>query len=298
MWGQVLDSFEGIVEFVAVAEANGFSAAARKVGSSTSHVSRQVARLENRLGSALFARTTRLVSLTQAGEAYYQQCKELLNGLQQANEQLNSQQLELSGTLRVSAAGGFAEQYIAPVLIEFTQLHPKLTIDMDFNTRLVNFVEDGVDFAIRFGQLQDSGLVARQLANRHLMAVASPEYLKEVGVPYHPRDLKQHSCIISNNEHWIFEEGENQLSIKVQGRWRSNNVASIISASERGLGIAYLPKSSFSQSLEHGSLVPVLEPFWSRGLISWIVYKNRRFLPMRARLAIEFLLEHFKDWEE
>ncbi len=293
-----MDSFEGIVEFVAVAEANGFSAAARKVGSSTSHVSRQVARLENRLGSALFARTTRLVSLTQAGEVYYQQCKELLNGLQQANEQLNSQQLELSGTLRVSAAGGFAEQYIAPVLIEFTQLHPKLTIDMDFNTRLVNFVEDGVDFAIRFGQLQDSGLVARQLANRHLMAVASPGYLKEHGVPYHPRDLKQHSCIIANNEHWLFEEGDNQLSVKVQGRWRSNNVASIIRASENNLGIAYLPKSSFSRSLEAGSLVPVLEPFWSRGLISWIVYKNRRFLPMRARLAIEFLLERFKGWEE
>lgn len=293
-----MDSFEGIVEFVAVAEANGFSAAARKVGSSTSHVSRQVARLENRLGSALFARTTRLVSLTQAGEAYYQQCKELLNGLQQANEQLNSQQLELSGTLRVSAAGGFAEQYIVPVLIEFTQLHPKLTIDMDFNTRLVNFVEDGVDFAIRYGQLQDSGLVARQLANRHLMAVASPEYLKEYGVPYHPRDLKQHSCIIANNEHWLFAEGENQLSVKVQGRWRSNNVASIIRASENGLGVAYLPKSSFSQSLERGSLVPILEPFWNSGLISWIVYKNRRFLPMRARLAIEFLLERFKDWEE
>lgn len=293
-----MDSFEGIVEFVAVAEANGFSAAARQLGSSTSHVSRQVSRLENRLGSALFARTTRLVSLTQAGDVYYQQCKDLLNGLQQANEQISHQQLQLSGTLRVSAAGGFAEQHIAPALIEFTQQHPKLTIDMDFNTRLVNFVEDGVDFAIRFGQLQDSGLVARKLANRQLMAVASPEYLKEYGVPSHPRDLKQHSCIIANNDHWIFSENGAQVSVKVQGRWRSNNVFSVVRSCEQHLGVAYLPKSSFTQSIKQGSLIPVLEPYWSSGVISWIVYKNRRFLPMRARLAIEFLLDRFNDWQE
>ncbi|QIR15625.1 LysR family transcriptional regulator [Shewanella aestuarii] len=296
-----MDSFDGIIEFISVAETHGFSAAARQLGSSTSHVSRQIARLENRLGCALFARTTRSVNLTQAGQRYYQQCKNLLVGLKQANEQVSHQQLELSGTLRVSAAGAFAEQYIAPALIKFACAHPKLTIDMDFNSRMVNFVEDGIDFSIRFGALQDSGLVARKLANRNMMAVASPAYLAQHGTPNHPRDLKHHSCIISNNDHWLFhgtDAKEQEISVKVQGRWRSNNVPAVIAACEQHLGVAYLPKSSFIHSLEKGTLVPILHPFWSSGLTSWIVYQNRRFLPMRARLAIDYLLTHFKDWQE
>ena len=293
-----MDSFEGIVEFIAVAESNGFSAAARQLGLSTSHVSRQVARLEARLGCALFARTTRSVSLTQAGQGYYRQCQNLLVGLRQANEEVTQQQLQLSGTLRVSAAGAFAEQYIAPVLIDFARQHPALTIEMDFNSRMVNFVEDGIDFAIRFGALKDSGLVARKLANRDMMAVASPQYLAEFGIPKTPQELRLHSCIISNNDHWLFQQGDGELSIKVEGRWRSNNVPAVIAAAEQHLGIAYLPKSSFIVPLAKGSLVPVLSSYWNRGITSWIVYQNRGFLPMRARMAIDHLLAHFADWQE
>lgn len=291
-------SFEGIIEFVAVAETQGFSAAAKQLGVSTSHVSRQVARLEARLGSALFARTTRLVSLTQAGQAYYQQCKELVNGLQLANEQVSSEQLQLSGTLRVSAAGAFAEHYVAPALIEFAKLHPHLTIDMDFNSRMVNFVEDGIDFAIRYGQLQDSGLVARKLLNRPMIAAASQDYLTQYGTPSHPNDLKQHSCLISNNDHWFFQDQGETFSVKVQGRWRSNNVHALVKACENGLGIAYAPKSSFLNAIEQDTVKPILSEYWSLGNSSWIVYQNRRFLPLKARLAIDYLLEYFKDWQE
>ncbi|MGK0445392.1 MAG: DNA-binding transcriptional LysR family regulator [Bermanella sp.] len=293
-----MDSFEGIIEFVAVAESQGFSAAAKQLGVSTSHVSRQVSRLEERLGSALLARTTRLVSLTESGLLYYQQCKELVNGLQQANEQVSLEQLQLSGTLRVSAAGAFAEQFVAPVLMEFAKLHPELSIDMDFNSRMVNFVEDGIDFSIRYGQLQDSGLVARKLLDRPMMAAASPRYLQEYGSPAHPKELKQHSCLISNNEHWRFDDNGKELNLKVHGRWRSNNAHAVVKACEQSLGIAYMPKSSFLQSIELGILTPLLQNYWSSGASSWIVYKNRRFLPLRARLAIEYLLEHFKNWRE
>lgn len=293
-----MESFEGIIEFVAVAESQGFSAAAKQLGVSTSHVSRQVSRLEARIGSALLARTTRLVSLTESGQLYYQQCKELVNGLQQANEQVSQDQLQLSGTLRVSAAGGFAEQFVAPALMIFAKQHPELSIDMDFNSRMVNFVEDGIDFSIRYGQLQDSGLVARKLLDRPMMAVASPEYLQANGTPLQPKDLKQHSCLISNNDHWRFNQDGKEVSIKVQGRWRSNNAHAVVNACEQGLGIAYMPKSSFSEAIERAALTPVLQEYWSAGASSWIVYQNRRFLPLRARLAIEFLLEHFKEWQE
>jgi len=293
-----VENFDGVVEFVAVAESQGFSAAAKQLGCSTSHVSRQVSRLEERLGCALLARTTRLVSLTQAGAVYYQRCKELVVGLLQANEQVSQQQFQLSGTLRVSCAGFFAEQHVAPALMDFGVQHPELSIDLDFNSRMVNFVEDGIDFAIRYGRLEDSGLVARKLAERQMMAVASKDYLKTNGIPERPSQLKMHSCIVANNDQWVFELDGKQETIKVRGRWRSNNAHTVVRACEQGLGIAYMPKSSFSGSVEQGLLKSVLKPFWSKGASSWIVYQNRRFLPLRARMAIDFLVEYFSDWEE
>lgn len=293
-----MDSFEGVIEFVTVAQRQGFSAAAKQLGCSTSHVSRQVAGLEARLGCALFARTTRRVSLTQSGMAYYEQCKDLVIGLQQANEQISLQQFQLNGTLRVSCAGNFAEEYVAPALMDFALQHPELTINMDFNSRIVNFVEEGIDFAIRYGKLTDSGLVARKLLDRPMMAVASPDYIALHGLPSHPSHLKSHSCIISNNDHWSFEHHNVTQNIKVHGRWQSNNAHSVVAACEQGLGVAYMPKSSFKEAIKLGKLVPILEPYWSKGSSSWIVYQNRRFLPMRARLAIDYLTQHFAHWEE
>lgn len=292
-----MDSFEGIIEFVAVAENSGFSAAARHLGCSTSHVSRQVARLEERVGSNLVARSTRLVSLTESGAAYYQYCKELVTGLQQANEEIREQQIQLNGILKVSAAGGFVEQFVVPALMDFAQQHPQLSIEIDFNSRFVNFVEEGFDFAIRYGELADSSLVARKLVNRPLMAVATPAYLEEHGIPTHPVHLKRHSCIVSNNDVWKFEHADGSENIKVNGKWRSNNANTVLQACEAGLGIAYMPKSTFTESIKSKRLVPILEPYWGNGAGSWIVYQNKQYLPLRARLAIDYLVQYFSDWE-
>ena len=291
-----MDSFEGIFEFLAVSESGGFSAAAKKLNCSTSHVSRQVSRLEERLGSRLLARTTRQISLTENGEFYYQQCKQLVTGLQQANEQLSQQQYQLSGTLRVSAAGGFAESYIAPALMEFAKKHPELNIEIDFNSRMVNFVEDGIDFAIRYGELNDSNLIARKLISRSMMVVANPEYLKTYGIPNHPNQLKSHRCIIANNDQWAFNINGTKQSVKVTGNWRSNNANVVREACEQGLGIAYMPESTFTESIEQQKLVPLLDSYCIKGATSWIVYQNKQFMPLRARLAIDFLLERFAKW--
>ncbi|MBQ4837210.1 LysR family transcriptional regulator [Pseudoalteromonas luteoviolacea] len=291
-----MDSFEGIFEFVAVAESGGFSSAAKVLNCSTSHISRQVARLEQRVGCSLFARTTRQINLTENGTFYYQQSKQLITGLQQANEQLAQQQFNLSGTLRVSAAGGFAENYIAPALMEFAKLHPELSIDIDFNSRMVNFVEDGIDFAIRYGELNDSNLIARKLVSRSMMAVASPAYLKEYGTPTHPLQLKQHNCVIANNDNWVFQIDDTKHTIKVKGNWRSNNANVVVSACAAGLGIAYMPQRTFDSAISERTLIPVLAPFWSSGATSWIVYQNRQFQPLRTRLAIEFLLKYFEHY--
>ncbi len=293
-----MDSFEGISEFVAVAEMQGFTAAAKYLGCSTSHVSRQLARLEDRLGCALVARTTRVISLTNAGALYYQQCKELIIGLQQANEQVNSHQYQLNGTLRVGAAGTFAEMYVVPALVEFALNHPELSLDIDFNSRMTNFVDEGFDFVIRYGRLSDSDLIARKLVNRSMMAVASSEYLDRYGVPEKPEDLKKHRCVIANSGVWGFASQGEGLNVRVTGNFKSNNAHAVVKACESGLGVAYLPKSNFLASVESGRLVPVLEPYWDTHISSWIVYQNKQFLPTRARLAIEFLLQHFSDWNE
>lgn len=293
-----MDSFEGVIEFVSVAEAQGFSAAAKKLGCSTSHVSRQVARLEERLDCTLFARSTRVVTLTNTGAAYYKQAKELVVGLQQANEQVNQEQLRLSGTLKVSAAGGFAEHFIAPALMAFVAKHPELTIELDLNSRFVNLLEDGVDFAIRYGELDDSTLIARKLVSRSMMAVAHIDYLNKYGTPKHPVHLKNHRCIVANNDNWEFNiEGRKEI-VKVKGSWRSNNANLVVDACKKALGIAYMPKSTFNEALGSKMLVPVLEPYWGQGSSSWVVYPNKRFMPQRVRLAIDFLITHFSQWNE
>ena len=183
-------TFNGIIEFVAVAETQGFSAAARKLNVNVSHISRKVAALEKALGVSLLARSTRNVRLTDAGQSYFSRCQELVYGLQEANETVFDKQVELSGTLKVSAAGEFAEQHIAPLLMEFAQLHPKLAIEMDFNSQMVNFIDDAFDFSIRYGPMKDSSLIARKLTNRSLVAAASQEYLSKHGTPEHPSELR------------------------------------------------------------------------------------------------------------
>jgi len=288
-----MDSFDGIIEFVHVAQSQGFSSAAKQLGCSTSHISRQISKLEKRLGCALFVRTTRLVSLTPSGLNYFHQCKDLVTGLQQANDQLNSQQLNLAGTLRVSVAGTFAEQQVVPALMEFALKHPELSIDIDFNSRKINFVEDGFDFAIRYGKLEDSGLIARKLKAHPVMAVASKRYLDKHGTPTTPNELKNHSCIISNNEHWLFEHNNMKQNIKVDGRWKSNNASAVLNACLQGLGIAYMPEHNFVSSVDNGKLKPILKEYWRKDSFSWIVYQNKQFLPLRVRLSIDHLLKHF-----
>jgi DNA-binding transcriptional LysR family regulator len=293
-----VDSFDGIFEFVAVAQTGGFSAAAKQLNCSTSHISRQVSRLEKRLGSRLFARTTRQIKLTENGEFYFLQCQQLITGLQHANEQVSNQTYMLNGTLRVSAAGGFAESHIAPALMAFAKLHPELKVDINFNSQIVNFVEDRIDFAVRYGELNDSNLIARKLISRTMMLVASPDYLNAFGTPTHPSQLKDHRCIITNSDQWGFNINGAKRTIKITGHWRSNNTNVVLKACEQGLGIAYMPESTFTQSVKQNKLTAILTPYCLTDATSWIVYQNKQFMPLRARLAIDFLLQYFANWDE
>jgi len=291
--------FEGVGEFLAVAETNGFTAAARSLGVSASFVSRRVSALEQRLGVQLFARSTRRVRLTDAGREYQQRCAEMLQRLEETNQLVSGQMAELEGRLRVSVAGVFAERHIVPVLADFAQMHPKLAVEINFDSYLVNFIDEGIDFAIRYGDLSDSSLIARKLADHMSVAVASPAYFARHGHPQKPHDLRRHNCLICGDyERWRFETPDGPEELRVSGDWRSNNEAAIVEACRRGIGIAYLQRENFGTSLQDAQLAPTLEPFWAKAANSWIVYPSRKYLSTRARRAVDYLLDHFRDWQQ
>jgi DNA-binding transcriptional LysR family regulator len=288
--------FFAIEEFVALGRAQSFSGAARRLGVSTSHVSRRINALEEKLGVRLVARTTRKVKLTDAGYEYFLRCVELSEGMEEANQSVAFQSAELEGRLRISAAGDFSERFVAPALAKFSKQHPKLIIDLDFNSRNLNLIDEGIDFAIRYGNLSDSTLVARKLVERRLALAASEQFIEENGMPKTPQECAQFPCIIANSDQWRFIEHGKTLTVKAKEAWRSNSARAVVAACEAGVGLAYLPETSYGDKLDSGALKPLLKDFWFEGTPTWLVFPSRRFMPLRARRAVEFLLEHFAVW--
>lgn len=287
--------WNGISEFVAVVEAGSFSAAAQQLEVSTSHVSRQVAQLEARLGVRLLARSTRTARLTDAGVEYYQRCAELIAGLAEANQQVIGETAELAGRIRVSLAGAFAERYVAPALADFATLNPKVSFELNFNSRRVNLIEEGFDFAIRYGVLEESGLIAHKLMDRNLIACASLDYLQRMGYPVDPEELRDHACLRSNSDRWRFRYPDGPRYIRVSGPWTSNNGSTLVAAAVKGLGIVYLPQINLKDELESGILKPILQNYCDVDLATWIVYADHRHLPMRVQQTVNFLLMRFRN---
>lgn len=289
--------FFAIEEFLAVAETENFTKAAQRLSVSAAHVSRRVAALETKLGTRLFSRTTRQVSLTQAGERYYLYCRQAADAMEMADSQARDTHQSLSGRLRVSAAGHFSEQYVAPALIRFAALHPQLNLELDFNSRYINLIEDGYDLAIRYGHLQDSSLVAQPLVRRRMMMAAAPDYLQRHGTPQSPEALQQHRCLLTNSEHWRLSIKKQSIKIRVNEAFRSNNVGVVLQAAKQGLGLVYLPDSSVCQHVESGELKAVMQDYWEPEVPTWLVYANRKLLPVRTVKAIEFLQQELGQSE-
>jgi DNA-binding transcriptional LysR family regulator len=290
-----MNAWEGIPEFRMVVETGGFTKAGNRLGVSASHVSRQVRRLEDRLGVKLLARTTRVVRLTDAGRAYHSRVSDLAAAIDEANQTAAGDQAELAGRIRVSAAGVFAEQLIAPVLAEFASQHPRIMIEMDFNTRFVDLIDQGFDFAIRYGVLAGSAIISRKLRSRMMVCAASPAYLEKRGVPTHPDELRRHACLITNRDRWLFTAPEDGafFEVKVTGPWRANSGHALRAAALAGLGIAYAPALNLQPALEDGKLTRVLAGYEDHSRASWLVYPERRHMPLRVRRAIDFVTDAF-----
>lgn len=210
-------------EFVAVAETHSFTAAANKLATSVAQVSRRISTLEERLAVKLFNRTTRKVTLTEAGHVYFQQCKHLVEGLELAELAVTQMQSTPKGLLKVTAPVTFGEQNLAPLLHQFLEQFPQVDLELMLTNQKLDLIEMGFDVAIRLGRLQDSSLIAKRLLSRQLYVCASPSYLDRYGEPYTLSELARHQCLVGSVDYWRFRDAKSEKSIRVTGRIHCNS---------------------------------------------------------------------------
>ncbi|MBY6185676.1 LysR family transcriptional regulator [Marinobacter hydrocarbonoclasticus] len=279
--------WEGISEFVAVAEAGSFTLAGQRLAISTAQVSRQVSALEVRLGTQLFYRTTRRVSLTDQGQQFYEHCRPLLAGLEEAQRMLTDQQEGLRGRFRLTAPVNFGEQILAPILAGFCAQYPEVKAEMVLSNQRLDLIQEGLDLAIRIGDLPDSTMKARRLGTRELALCASPEYLTGMGTPDSVASLAAHRCLVGTSDTWRFQVDGQPVSWKVEGAFRCNSGVALLEAAQRGLGIAQLPEHYLKAAIADGQLVALLEPFRPDPENIWACYPPNRHVTATVRGFIE-----------
>lgn len=283
--------------FVQVFDSGGFSAAARQHGRSKALLSKYVTDLEDYLGVRLMNRTTRKLGLTEAGEAYYREASTLLQQLDDLDATITDQTAEPRGLLRVSAPRNFGEDTLAPVIFGFLAKYPKVSLDLRLEDRYVDLVDEGIDVALRISTMADSSLIARKIADMHVLTVAAPATLKRVGAPKHPDDLRLLPCIIDTNlqgqSNWRFVEDSKTLSVPVTGPVRVNSPLAARQAAISGLGFAVLPSYLGEPAIASGELVAVLGEFMPTGQTLQAVYPHRRHLAGKVRALIDYLVDWF-----
>lgn len=294
-----MDTIDCMRVFALVAETGSFAEAARRRRMSRALASKAVARLEERLEVRLFTRTTRTVSLTEAGHAYHERCLGILEQLDAAESELACGQAVPSGTLRVSGPRTFGERHLAAPVVAFADLHPGIEVELDLNDRFVDLVDEGYDLAVRVGVLRDSSLIARKLMTIPVLTVASPAYVARAGLPRRPEDLKDHDCIIDTNlvhdRRWTFVDGLRRIDVPVSGRVAANSAQVVRDFALAGAGIARIPDFNLAPDLEAGRLVPVLGDVGCGAVAAYALYPQGRFLPAKTRAFVDHLAAWFSD---
>lgn len=284
-----MQQWEGINEFVAVVETGSFTRAAGQLGISTAQVSRQVSQLEQRMAVRLFYRTTRKVSVTEAGQLYYQHCRPLLDALADAEQAVTELQTTPKGKLKLTAPATYGEQIIAPMLNDFSLLYPELSIELKLTNQPLDLVDSGIDLAIRLGRLTDSSMIARKLADRQLHLCASPEYLAQNGIPETLSELSGHNCLQGTLNHWRFLNKGNEQQIRVSGSIRCNGGNGLLDAALKHIGIVQLPDFYVEYYIASGQLTELLTAFRPETEGIWALYPQNRQLSPKVRLLIEYL---------
>jgi DNA-binding transcriptional LysR family regulator len=294
-----MDKFEDLHAFVAVVEAGSFTAAAERLGSAKSAVSRRISALEERLGVQLLRRTTRTLNLTDTGRSFYDQGARILADLEEAESAVQQEHGELRGTLRVALPLSFGVRHMCKPIAAFTRLHPRIRFDLNLNDRRIDLVEEGMDLAIRIGHLPDSSLIARKLFDVQVVICASPQYIHAHGIPKTPDDLRNHDCLVYSNlpdpETWEWQDrtGSKQ-QVKPRITMRASSGDFLANSAAHGLGVVIQPTFIAAEAIRRGTLVPMLEDYQWPVSPAYAVYPPTRHLSHRVREFIDFLVKRFE----
>lgn len=295
-----MDVMHSMAVFRRVVEAQSFSAVARETSMSQSTVSKHIAALEERLGTKLLNRSTRSITLTEAGKEYYNHCIRILNDFQEAEASIGKGKIKPAGTLRLSTSAAFGRTFILPYLHEFLTAYPDINIDLLFDDDYIDLVKEGIDLAIRIGPLADSTLIARKIGASPRIVVASTEYLVKHGRPKKPGDLIKHDCLLyalqKTPDLWYFnstQEGEE--SVRVNGRLKASSPDAICDATIAGLGISILHEWYARPFIDSGQLKMILPEYRPSAYDIHAVYPERRFVAPKVKRMIEFIAEKLKQ---
>ena len=283
---------EDLQTFVAVADAGGVSAAARRLGVSKSIVSRRLFRVEAELGVQLLARTTRGAALTEAGITFRDHAARASAEIDTARETILPTG-DLRGRLRVAMPLSFGPTHFAPVLAEMARQHPQLHIHTSYSDRFVDLIAEGFDCAIRVGYLQDSNLIAKRIGPIYGKLVASPDYIEAHGSPETVEQLVHHQAVMQGTEAWQFMDGDKIVTVQPQGRFKADNASALAAAAAAGLGIAWLPDCITYEYVASGALVPVMTRYPPPSAGAYVVRPPGQHPPRKVRVLIEMLIEYF-----
>ncbi|MDI4235282.1 LysR family transcriptional regulator [Bradyrhizobium sp. Arg237L] len=294
-----MDRIDAMQAFVAVADLQGFAPAARKLGLSPSAVTRLIAALEERLGARLLQRTTRSVTLTDAGSRYLERIRRILADLEEAEEAVEGERTRPAGRLVISAPVGFGRLHVSPMVTAYLKRYPDVGVDLRLSDRMINLVEEGVDLAVRIGHLPDSTLVVRHVGEMRRIVVASKQYLNARGEPKRPSDISAHDTIqfgaMSAAPDWRFVEEGREVRVSPSPRFSSNSADAAIQYAEAGGGLTRVLAYQAAASLKAGRLRIVLAKFEEPPLPIHIVYPTSRLLSAKVRTFIDLVAET-ADW--
>ncbi len=285
--------------FIRVVEAGSFTAVAREQNTSQPTISRQIATLEEHLGSMLFQRTTRSLTLTEDGRSFYDHARRAVETVLEAETAVGRRKGRPTGMLRLSAAVVMGRLHVVPRLPRFMERYPDVSVDLLMNDGFVDMVEEGIDLAIRVGELTDPGLIARRIGTTRRVVVATPDYLARRGEPVTPADLASHDCIVysrlATGTTWPFHGPDGPMTVPISGRFHVNNTEGVRAAILGGLGIGMVPIWHFVEGeVESGGLSVLLSGFEPRPHPINAVYPSRRFLAPKVRAMIDFLAAEFE----
>ncbi|MEO9135921.1 MAG: LysR family transcriptional regulator [Casimicrobiaceae bacterium] len=295
-----MDRFQSLLAFAKVVESGSFARAAERLDLSVSAVSRRVAELEAHLGARLLSRTTRRLSLTEIGQVFYERCVQLLADLEEAEEEITASAIVPRGTLKLTAPISFGTRYLTGAIADFRQQYPRLRFDIELSDRAIDLVDEGIDLAIRIGDIGSHALIGRRIGVSQMICCAAPSYLAEHPAPRTPADLLSHPCLTyaysSVGNVWRFSDAQHAVhEVKVNGPVHANNGAMLAALAVAGVGINLEPDFIVADDVRAGRLLPLLPDYVAPAIDINAAYASRRHLSAKVRSFIDFLVQRFAD---